>query len=107
MSHGKHCSKSDFGRNRQVIHRFLPNPEPGGRGKFTKNGKGRINTLRHRVRESPLRAQAEEPLGSLCVLPLKETHRYFGLTEAQLMWQRRLWGQNPNASKRGKLTVSL
>lgn len=67
----------------------------------------RKNTLRHRVRESHLRTQAEEPLGSLCVLPLKETHRGdFGLTGAQLMWQRRLWGQNPNASKRGKLTVS-
>lgn len=67
----------------------------------------RGNTLRHGVRERHLRAQAEEPLRSLCPAFGGDTQRRFWINKAQLVWQRRLWGQNPNASTGSKLMVSL
>lgn len=57
---------SNFGRNKKVIQRHTISPQPRTRWwrQVHKGWKGR--NMSHGVREMHLRAQAEDPLGSLC-----------------------------------------
>jgi len=95
VGHGKNHSKSDLGRNRQAIQNPSISPIPrNGCWRELHKGWKRWNKLSLQKGSQGL---GQRSLWGPCVVLLKETHKgIFGLAEAHFVWQRRLWGQNPN-----------